>query len=712
VSEDHDFIFREPNQLLKEKEKSKAGRPWPPPDVIHEDDQTDHAWRKDGVYGQVEKTQKLISEAKVRDEELAYYVLETVTSTYHPDSVAVLKKLNARVLVHIDPTKNKVLVEAQLGRLREVADSEHTKTFENNVHLLRPLRIDEKISEDIRDSEWARANDRIIIELVPNIDKEKREEYLEKTTKYLQELGLAKIESTADRYLKASGLMISKASLSQSKEIANDNNLIYRISRAPPIKKSSKKIERESQGLNSMDANQSRIKYIVCVADTGLNDIRQLNGLIEARSNEDLFADATDEDDHGTPVSCLVTYGEGRSGLNPSFRIASHKLFSQRLRRGDLFSGLTNAIALYKDKTRVFISSCIYEYDTADEKHLTALLDRFVQEQDVCVVFCSGNISPPYDPSRYPGYILSNKVQHPSDALSMTSVGSLVKRTDSRTFAPVDGPSPFTRVGCNASLKQSPKPEVVQHGGNCSAQGDRNGLGVETFSHTGSSFEDCGTSFSSPLFARILASIYIHYGTRIRNSETARAIAYSSCHMSSASYSGYLGLGEPDLDESIRAHWNNAKIVFGGNIPLECQKDGEKYDAHDEIGFVVPSAVSEVNLTIVRTDNYSRYLVEPRINTWLSVKAWKPGCETPVSPREITPGLHSHVRRLQWRYSRGTVGRWKFEIHPRNITIPKNEKGEVSIRYGAVVELKARRGKIESLTKRFRAANNMPAGPA
>jgi hypothetical protein len=78
---------------------------------------------------------------------------------------------------------------------------------------------------------------------------------------------------------------------------------------------------------------------------------------------------------------------------------------------------------------------------------------------------------------------------------------------------------------------------------------------------------------------------------------------------------------------SILAHWNNVKIVFGGKLPLECQQDGEKYNAHDEIGFIVPSAVSEINLTIVHTDDYSRYLVEPRINTWLSVKAWKPGCE-------------------------------------------------------------------------------------
>ncbi|GAH70207.1 unnamed protein product [marine sediment metagenome] len=111
----------------------------------------------------------------------------------------------------------------------------------------------------------------------------------------------------------------------------------------------------------------------------------------------------------------------------------------------------------------------------------------------------------------------------------------------------------------------------------------------------------------------------------------------------------------------------------------------------DEVRFNVPAGVSDVVLTIVHTDNYERYLEEPRLHTYLFIKTWKAGSESPVKPKIKQPGKYSHAKKLIWRYSRGTIGPWRFSIIPKNVDIPKVERSAVSIRYGAVVELIARR---------------------
>ena len=67
----------------------------------------------------------------------------------------------------------------------------------------------------------------------------------------------------------------------------------------------------------------------------------------------------------------------------------------------------------------------------------------------------------------------------------------------------------------------------------------------------------------------------------------------------------------------------------------------------------------------------------------------------------------AHARKLEWQYSRGTVGQWKFEIHPKAGGIPKNERKDVVIRYGVAIELIARKGEMRQLTERFRQANGL-----
>lgn len=708
------FVFLIPRtEKIEKEEKSeqKKGKPWPPKKLQHNDSYEDELWRNEGVYNQISRTHEKIKKMALRDEQLAYYVIETENGLDHPSSKGIIDRFNAKILCYNDVSRNSVLVEAPLNKLKEIADGKHLRTVESNIHLIRPLKLEEKLGLLIEeDTDWTNSNRRILIEIMPNIEEEKRVRYLSQLRQYLSEMGLNTIDSPSKNYLNLNGLLISTASINQAKNIAENSNIVFKIFKTPKIKQTSGKTKNFPRnnaniGVQAMSLEAIDGLYRVCVVDTGIASIPQLSGLIESSTFESMFGDGLDLDNHGTPISCLVTYGEGRNPSKPMFKILSHRIFSRSLNRGDLFNGLVNAIILNKNKTNVFVSSCVFNDYSVQTEELTARLNKFIQEQNVCVIFSGGNIFAPYDPSGYPLYLKNHKVYHPSDAPSITAVGGIVKRTNTRTFAPLNGPAPFNCTGC-PSDDSVHKPEVVQHGGNAEPDGSFSGIGIQTYSNTGAPFEESGTSYASPLFGRIIGKVYSRYGRRFRNCETAKAIAFSSCNTNKCCYPEYLGFGASEFDQAIETSWKSARIVFEGNLPLRYVKDEKEFDVHDEITFNAPTGVSQVWLTIVHTDNYSRYLGKPKLNTYLYVKTRKPGNETYVNPTSAYPDRKiTHAKKLCWEFSRGTVGPWKFEIHPKPIDIPMDERKDVSIRYGATIELISRKTEVEGLTQRFRQAN-------
>lgn len=703
--EGDDLIFFSPRRIReKREERIRIKRPFPPSEIIHSDSSEDSKWREEGVYNQIAKTYDKIIEKKIKDENLGYHVLETVNDIYHPSSLRVLDILNAKILFHIIPSKSRVFVETKLNKLNELVKEKHLKFLNNNIHLIRPLTPSEIFSDVEIDEDWLRSNPKVVVEIIPHIDHSKRNDYINKTLEYLTQIGIEIVETPSEEYLRKQGIIIATASLNQSRELAENNNFIYKIFKT-------QKLKAASNGINNITVNENRnnnieSKYKVCVVDTGIKIIQQLQNVVESITYESEFNNGDDLDNHGTPISCLIAHGEGRN-YNPSFKIISHRVFSNRLNRGDLFNGLINAVELYENNTKVFISSCNFLFDNEEVRNITERLNKYIQEKNICVVFCSGNIEPPYISRNYPTYIESYKVNHPSDAINITSVGSIVKKVNNQCFAPINGPSPFTRCGSLTDLGESVKPEVVQHGGNCTNMGIQTGIGVETFSNMGSPYEARGTSFSSPLFARVLANIYQKYGISFQNSETAKAIAYSSSRKYSPQFSKYLGFGESRFIESIKTSWNSAKMVFEGSLPLQEIENGQEFYNKDIIRFNVPAYVSELNLTIVHSDNYFKFLEEPKLHSYIYIKTWKPGRESPVRASEVYPGNSAHAKKMYWRYSRGTVGSWKFEIYPKSLDIPKNERDGVIIRYGGLIELIARRSTVDSLTQRFKVANGL-----
>jgi len=707
------FIPFRPRRRQEQKEVKKRVKPWPPPPVEHEDTERDIEWREEGVYEQIAKTYESIIEDTLRDEELAYYIVEFFSSVVHSNSKKVIDKLEGKILLHIEPLRSRVLIESPLEKLMEISKEKQYKYMENNIHIIRPLHNEEILAINITDDKWLNNNDEILIEVIPNTSNEKKSEYVKKTMDYVDDLHIQILNTPSDEFLKSKGIIVAKASVEQCYKIIENSNIIYKIYSSPRVNKNN--VTSNSKGVKTV-TNILNPKYIVCVIDTGINNINQLRNCIDRISFENIFNNGDDLDNHGTPISCLIVHGEGYNTNNPKYNIISHKTYSNTLERGNLFTGVINAIQLYKSRTKVFLCSGVYSYDNQHTREITTRLGTFIQENEICVIFSSGNIDPNYPNLEYPQYIRNFKIKHPSDALSISAVGGIVKKINNSSIGRINGPSPFTRCGSYTNLDASIKPETVQHAGNCDQIGNRIGLGVETYSNVGNRYEDIGTSLASPLFARIIANIYDIYGNEFSYPETARALAYSSCNKYDREFEDFFGFGESNFNNSIKASWICSKIFFEEKLPLEAYDGDQELIIYDQINFNAPAGVSDIILHLVHTDDYQRYLRAPRLNSHISVIAWKPGRESPATPRESfpykngvrNPGMKCHAKKLVWSYKRGTIGPWKIRFYPKSSVIPKPERNEVNLRYGGVITLLARKPEIESLTQRFKAANGVP----
>ena len=706
-----DVLFRRVSEKREIKKiKPREVKPFPPTSIEHKPTEEEKEWLKQDTYEQISKTYDSIQSSEIKDEENGYFIIETKNNINHPSSKEVLERFDIKVLTHLNPFYCKAFVESPFEKIKEILDDKQLKTIENNIYMIRPLFLTEKIDLSSYDEEWHTLNNNLIIKIVPCVDSTKRRKYLETTLSHIKDLDIKEEEYINKEYMNNMGIIFIKTTISNASKLANENNLIYRIFKTPKIYLSNN--NDETIGLSSTSRNINNDLYPVCIVDSGVSDIPQLDTLIINKSYENFFSNGDDEDSHGTPIACLSTFGEKTSDLIASHNIISHKIFSNVQDRGDLIQGMINAIELYKEQTNVFISSVNFYIDDDEKRRLTRFLDKIIQEKNVSVIFSSGNIRDQIDTSNYPQYINNYEVCHPSDALNICSVGSITHKNNSNCYAPLNAPSPFTRVGISneIDLQDCIKPESVQHGGNLSNDNSFDGIGVDLISNTGTPDEDAGTSFSCPLFGRIVAGTYKKYRRRFNNCETAKSLAYSSCRIRNSTYSNFLGLGESDLEYAINVPSNRVKISFEGILPLDIEcGDDEVSDISDEISFTVPNApVNDIILTLVHSDNYSLYDEKPKLFTYLYVRVFKPGRRTPKTANYTIPGLKSNVKKMTWSLSRGIVGRWNFSFEPRSIEIPKGERNDVTIRYGGTIELRSRTPPIgTTLTNMFKEANGL-----
>ncbi len=579
------------------------------------------------------------------------------------------------------------------------------------------MTFQEQVPEYLLTSEdWKNTDKPVLIQLVPNLTPELKKSYSDRVIDYLIKSGKQPIDTNL-------GMIIADLNKDSTAKLLETSNFVFQVNEVPEgVAQRLKNKRRTAKQLvaegatSEFEDNEVSLSNLptICLLDSGVSKIPQLDGLVEQDGFHVFRGDLEDgarDEGHGTPIACLAIFGEG--SLQPKARIISYKIFSENQKRLDI-RAYEQAINKYSSRTRVFLSSINFKLPSP---YLTSELDHYVQLNNVCFVISAGNIRKTREVFDYANagtpcstYIPNYPIEDPASAVNIMAVGAISKRQNHISISKENELAPFTTCGVtNSSLHKCPKPEVVQNGGNVCK--DKTFLGLDSFDKTGARRTDkfIGTSFASPLLARNLAEIEAKYGNRIKNVETLKAIAIASAR---AGNHECMGFGET---RSFTACDDGHALAFAeGEIPLDDRTSVKNYhiESKAHIKLKVPIGVSCIELFIVHSDN--NYLTtEPCLNTYLKVYAHKEGNETTTvklsNPLELYKKAHMKV--FRWQFARTSMqGIWTFTIIPDTTVsmLPEHQKNTI-VRYGCAIYLTSRevprtRGFI-SLTDRLRLNN-------
>jgi len=703
-----DYVFIKPKATTHPRKTTRAGG-YPPRRVSHGEDEGGMK-TEEGIKARLEEIVADVRKKKLRDE-MAYFVIDFNIKGDHPSSTKLLERLQSKLLAFLNEKKSKALVTSRIETLDQITKSrkEFPKSLANIVFDMHPMRIEEQIDKDILlEEKWTTEFRDVDIYVVPNIDIEKIKNYINQLETFLRKSETEIHGLLVDRFSR-SGMLSVKINFPTTSELIKSSSFVYRVHETPRIvaqnlsSKASDQANLPKRGSlelaeDSNSKHNANLLPEICVLDTGVNYVSQLKPLISQRSFEPCISDANDDDDHGTSVAYLAAFGEERSARA---RIISHKVHSSTV-SSNLFRALANAITRYLPKTRIYTCSINYLIDNDASRFETLKIDQLIQASNTCVLFSTGNILPEaldLFNSRnivYPRYLDHSPIQHPSDAISVVAVGSYCKNSNSLSIAQRDAPSPFTRYSTpNSLLCSCIKPEVVEHGGNLTNNFTCQGVGIKTLSASGSLVERVGTSLSTPIVAGHIAEIEKKYGENIQNSETLKALAYSSCK-STQNHPKFVGFGKPDCEDMIASPFQTAKVVFEGTIRLVIPRVKEWSPAH-EITVYVPAKVDKIELYLVHSDNYhtSSFL---GLYTYFEVIPEKPARVSAPLPDQGDLRSKQHAKRLVWFYQKAVRGYWTFKLVPHHIGIPGGLRENVLLRYGGVIKMTTTRERSFSLT--------------
>lgn len=665
------------------------------------------------IESQFDKTLSAIESKKPSDNS-AYYILDLKVSARHPVTSAVVKRFNARILSEL--SENEVLVTSSVDQLRSAKEALKVKSFRNNLFNIHELVISDIVDPDLSFKDSNEKN--LTIYLMPNLGLEKSKEYVEQVKLLLVQLnvpikGFFINQDTGDAYIDT---IVRE---DQLHKLVDSFGFIFKAHetiRAQGFEPTNQvAISSDAKKNDCSQQNYSGLPKI-CLLDTGVSLVPSIANLIAGRYVEPPFTDLNDLDNHGTSVASLAIYGD--TIANPSLprtRVISHKIMHNK-QSVNIVTALANAMQMNKD-CKIFSCSVNYTATKLALKLATRTIDRLSQATNSLVIFSAGNIDVDdvkdaiSQGSNYPDYINEAAVFHPSDAPSVFSVGAYSKFSN-HSIAPADAPAPFTRFGTNLKeLKNCPKPELVEHGGNASILNgayDCTNVGISVVSNNGSISEGIGTSFSAPLVSSHLARLWDKYCNQVRNSETTKAILLSTCKLTQ-NHPRFVGLGAPNENELFSSRFGVVRIIFEGILPLVGAAGGSSVIPTDEIKVFVPADVATIELFLVHTDNYNLSPF-PKLNSYLSVEVEKPGKGGSVNPSFGLSSAQTHVKHLIYRYKRNIKGDWFFRIIPHAIGISTVQRANVSIRYGGVIKLitkKPRFGLSQSVISGLRRGGNI-----
>lgn len=679
----------------------------------------DYEWVKKEMKDQIWSTVSSIKEQKLRDSETAYIVLgvesqyipnEDVSKIrkkiFYPNTKTVIENLSGEVLSYLNKEHTNLLVSCPLSKLlRFRTRSKYRMKYFNGVKRISPLLPDEQISVRLKnDKDWRNNSKEVIVEIIPNIALEKKQEYSNKIIEYLSALGMS-ANSICNK-----DFIVSDLDEISAKKLLKSCNLIFRISENPKgvlKQQNGSLMGREKNKLTKkpLPSFEVQKKYnnlpVICVLDTGVCKLPQFDGLLvkplDGYRRISLFDDDYGKHGHGTPVAYLAIFGEDETV--PKAKVVSYKIFSE-YSETVYFEGYGLAFAKYSseynpNKSRIFVSSIGFDdYDDV----VTAYVDKSIQENNICAVFAAGNIDEElvsnYASNGIPcsSYIGKYPVQDPSQAINALAIGAIAKKDSQTSISRINEPSPFTRCGIiNGGLYDCQKPEFVDNGGNQCVDGTP--LGITSLDKKGKFFSDfLGTSFSAPLFANRLAEIVSKYGENFKNAETLKAIAFA---LSSGQLTDWKGFGEV-LTPNQFDYDNRALVCSEGTIPLIDTLSEKHWNIRysGEITVQIPNFVNSIKLFLVHSDDHFLE-ASPQLNTYLQVRATKIPYDSPGPLKMINTeenNRKTNMKVFEWAYpTRSMGGLWTFSIRPKlTADLSAKHKKETTIRYGCAILLNSK----------------------
>lgn len=683
-------------------------------DIEYERYEGEGEWVDKDLNEQLTSTISRVRTKEMKDEERIYIVLGVSTSyaprkwgkspirIFNTDVKNVINRLSAKILAYLNTEHNRLLVSAPLSKLTKISKTKRgcdLKYF-HNVKRLSPLLFTEQVSSTLRENvDWDTKPKNILIQLMPNLASEIRNRYHVEITRYLNQRHAEPID------IDDTGFLIANLRKEEATALLETSNFVFRISEVPQgvveLLETTKTDGQTTfnfapESVTPTKHNNTEISRlpIICLMDSGVNDIQKLDGLIVGKDGylfRGDFDDGYKEEGHGTPISVLATYGQDL--VVPKARIISYKIFSEQRKQLHL-KAYQYAIAKYSNQTRIFLSSINFKWSNP---FVTAKLDNLIQRNNICAVFSAGNIRTKQKILNYASkgvscasYVKNFPVEDPSSAVNIMAVGAISKEESQNSISRINELAPFTKCGVNNfALHDCPKPEVVQNGGNyCS---DDTCLALESFGKSGNKVKSfVGTSFSAPLLARNIAEVEAKYGGRIKNAETLKAIA-----LSSAKRGTHYCMGFGETVPFTKCDDMHALVYSEGEIPLKDRVSIKGFYTQSKgvIKLKIPTDVCKIELFIVHSDN--NYLTAvPCLNTYLKVYAYKEGNETSAVKLDNPDVLDkkSHMKVFKWWFTRTSMqGIWTFVIRPETAVDmhPEHEKN-TTVRYGCAILLTSR----------------------
>jgi hypothetical protein len=258
------------------------------------------------------------------------------------------------------------------------------------------------------------------------------------------------------------------------------------------------------QEINKLEFDASKDYPIVGVLDSGI-ELNEFNKdwVID---REEYYIKEDINTSHGTFVSGIILYGdylEGEiyTGLN-GCKILDVPVISSDTDEDELVRNIRRAISKYPQiKIWNLSVSIVQEISNESFSDIATAIDQIQDEYDVIICKSAGNSRAFL--SGFP----KEKIHAPGDSVRAVVVGSISQKNDEFGFSKKDYPSPYTRIGRGPA--RIIKPDVVHYGGDIWKDGQGNFIskGVQSLNVDGQIRSDCGTSFSTPRVAAILAGL-------------------------------------------------------------------------------------------------------------------------------------------------------------------------------------------------------------